>query len=820
MNNNEGVVQNLKLQDLERRFSKVINHISSAFYFYRLIGDELIFTGANPAANKIIGILHEELIGKKIEECFTNLPSHIPLLYKEVARGDSNNQTFEIEYREDRFSGIYNVDVFQIGQGEIAVNFTDVTERKAEQNREKFLKDILEVLNQNTDWTETLKAILLKLKDFSGFDAFGIRLEKEGDFPYYLQDGFSDEFLSVENSICSKCTDGSVKPVSDGKPILECTCGMLLSSEPDFSKGYYTPKGSLWTNNSRDFLAILPEDEQRLNPRNTCIHHGYMSILLVPLVVGKRKVGLLQLNSKKPDKLNPSIISFYEEVGSIIGIAYEKIMNDRLLKENEEMFSSFMDHLPAYVYIKDSKGKFIYGNKVFTDGFGSAQWKGKSVSDLLTKEEADKTLKDDMEVVEKGFMQIDENFIGPDGNLHNYETRKFIIPRIGKSHLMGGIAIDVTDQKMLIKQNIENEARWKFALEGNQDGVWDWNLEKNEVFFSTQWKAMLGYNDNELANDLAEWEKRVHPDDLQKCYDDLNLHFTGSVPYYSNVHRVLCKDGSYKWILDRGRVVSYNEENKPVRMIGTHTDLTEKIEQENKLKELNATKDKLFSIIAHDLRNPIGNIVSYSELLKKQCADHNGKAIEYIGIINIAAEMTLILLEDLLIWARTQSGQVEFKPEWLRINDVFTEVFNMLNPFANLKQIVIKTADLQNGTCYADKQMLKTILRNLLQNALKFTNPGGLIEVNATLEQNQVEFTVSDNGVGMDSSKVENLLKSGITVTSSGTSGEKGSGLGLTLCNEFVQKHGGIIRVESEVGKGSRFYFTLPSEACIHLRRN
>ena len=122
---------------------------------------------------------------------------------------------------------------------------------------------------------------------------------------------------------------------------------------------------------------------------------------------------------------------------------------------------------------------------------------------------------------------------------------------------------------MVEKALRESEARWHFALEGSRQGVWDWNATTNEVFFSHQWKAMLGYEDDEIGSSLKEWDSRIHPDDIDRCYADLEEHFQGRQPYYENEHRVRCKDGSYKWVMDRGKVIEWMENGKPLRVIGT-----------------------------------------------------------------------------------------------------------------------------------------------------------------------------------------------------------------------------------------------------------
>ncbi len=135
------------------------------------------------------------------------------------------------------------------------------------------------------------------------------------------------------------------------------------------------------------------------------------------------------------------------------------------------------------------------------------------------------------------------------------------------------------------RQLRESDQRWLLALEGNRDGVWDWNMATNEVFFSTRWKEMLGYADAEIGNSLDEWDKRIHPDDKEQTLVDVNRHFAGETPYYENEHRVLCKDGSYKWILDRGKIISWTKDNEPLQMIGTHTDISQRRVMETKLIE-------------------------------------------------------------------------------------------------------------------------------------------------------------------------------------------------------------------------------------------
>ena len=136
-----------------------------------------------------------------------------------------------------------------------------------------------------------------------------------------------------------------------------------------------------------------------------------------------------------------------------------------------------------------------------------------------------------------------------------------------------------------------SEERWQFALEGAGDGVWDFDIPANKEYFSRQWKAMLGYNDHEIGNEVSEWSSRVHPDDLKRCYDDLDKHLQGKVDLYISEHRLRCKDGTYKWVLSRGKIISRNSEGAPTRIIGTHTDITasKKLEEKERIRSKNNT---------------------------------------------------------------------------------------------------------------------------------------------------------------------------------------------------------------------------------------
>lgn len=231
--------------------------------------------------------------------------------------------------------------------------------------------------------------------------------------------------------------------------------------------------------------------------------------------------------------------------------------------------------------------------------------------------------------------------------------------------------------------------------------------------------------------------------------------------------------------------------------------------RELQLQKLNSDKDKFISILAHDLKNPFNALLGFTDMLLTNIREYDFQEIEsLLEILYQTSKNTYNLLEDLMLWAQSQSGNLPFAPEKLVLEDVYDEV---VAPFSNNpKNISINYIEDNQIEVIADINMLKTILRNLISNAIKFTNNNG--EIKVIVEQNSytITITVSDNGVGIENKDISKLWDVSEKYSSKGTDGEKGSGLGLSLCKEFVEKHGGKIWVESELGKGSDFKFTLP----------
>jgi len=235
--------------------------------------------------------------------------------------------------------------------------------------------------------------------------------------------------------------------------------------------------------------------------------------------------------------------------------------------------------------------------------------------------------------------------------------------------------------------------------------------------------------------------------------------------------------------------------------------------KQQKLNEINATKDKFFSIIAHDLKNPIAGFLELTDLLSENYYElSQSEAKELIHLMNKNSKQLYSLLENLLHWSRAQTGNVSYNPEGLKLIEVAEETINLLKMNLESKQLKLINRIGSDIYVYGDNNMISTIMRNLLSNAIKFSHEGKRIEIEADyLNNGMVEIGVRDFGTGIPKAEQEILFKTGHNVAKNGTANEKGTGLGLLVCKEFVEKHQGKIWVESIPFEGSTFKFTIPS---------
>ncbi|MBK3517351.1 hybrid sensor histidine kinase/response regulator [Carboxylicivirga marina] len=233
----------------------------------------------------------------------------------------------------------------------------------------------------------------------------------------------------------------------------------------------------------------------------------------------------------------------------------------------------------------------------------------------------------------------------------------------------------------------------------------------------------------------------------------------------------------------------------------------------NTLKEVSASKDKLFSIISHDLKNNFNSILGLSQLLKISADDMEKKQVQELAtLVNTSASNSFKLLENLLEWSCTRINKTSFTPQYFNIKKMYTDNINILSDSATIKKIEIEAFIDEDTELFGDVNMLNTVLRNLLSNAIKYTSSGGKVLVSHETVAGMDVIKVSDSGVGISRENIDKLFNESENLSTLGTDNEKGTGLGLILCKEFINKHKGELKVSSEVGKGTDFMVILPRD--------
>ncbi len=393
----------------------------------------------------------------------------------------------------------------------------------------------------------------------------------------------------------------------------------------------------------------------------------------------------------------------------------------------------------------------------------------------------------------------------------------------------------------MTEQLSSSEERLRFALEGSGDGIWDWNIETNEVFFSKRWKEMLGFAEDEIEASLDEWRNRIHPDDLAQVYEDVKEHFKAQTQVYINEHRVRCKDGSYKWILDRGLVVAKSKNGTPTRMVGSHTDIGAQKTAEEELKKLNehlaklveeetakriekdklliqqsklATMGEMIGAIGHQWRQPLNSLglmiqdtlfaYKYGEMDEEYLKSFKERAMETVQAMSKT-------IDDFKNFFSPNKKEEQFFLE-----DAIAQTIKILE--AQLKNNSIDVFFDKDSThkhpyvCF--KNELNQVILNILANAKdalmdkKPKNP--FIKIDVGCADGGCEIAIEDSAGGIPSEIIEKVFEPYFTTKSE----DKGTGIGLYMSKDIVDEHlGGKISVENSEN-GAKFKIWLPHKEC------
>lgn len=496
----------------------------------------------------------------------------------------------------------------------------------------------------------------------------------------------------------------------------------------------------------------------------------------------------------------------------------ERKRTAEMLSYERTLFRTIIDLMPDAIYAKDIEGRKTLCNLreiQLTGKNFEAELIGKTDFDLYPKSVAKHSWDEDKSIIQSGkpIMDIESSSIDKEGHVH-WQLGSKVPLRDIHGHITGivGFSHDTTKRKQAEAILRDSEHRYRLLVETASEGIL---VAQNGFlkFVNPMMQVITGFTREELLT--IPFIDFIHPEDRELVINNHLMRLKGeqSIPRYQ--FRIVKNDRSTRWIEINGIRIDWEGRPATLNML---TDITERklAEEEIRLKndqllKLNATKDKFFSIISHDLKNPFNAIIGFSDILAEQVQEKNEEGIiECAEIIRNSSRLAMNLLMNLLEWSRSQSGRMEFAPEPVEMVALINGNVELFGGSAKQKSLAIARKLPPEATVFADKAMISAVLRNLISNAVKFTNPGGEIVISAQATKKELTVSISDNGVGITKEGIEKLFRIDKNHSTLGTQNEKGTGLGLVLCKEFVEKHGGKIGVESEAGKGSTFKFTLP----------
>ena len=370
-------------------------------------------------------------------------------------------------------------------------------------------------------------------------------------------------------------------------------------------------------------------------------------------------------------------------------------------------------------------------------------------------------------------------------------------------------------QKLSLTKEMSAE-RWHFALEASGDGVWDWNLITNELFLSDQWKGMLGYSGSEIENKYSEWEKLVHPDDLGICIHELDKHLNGESEVYLSEYRMRCKDGNYTWILDRGKLIERTPEGKPLRIIGTHEDITSRKHFEEQLresiekeKELNELKSRFVAATSHEFRTPLASIVMIADTLISYHQKMNiNQMLARLGKIKNHVLHLTEIVNNVLQLSKMQEGKIGFNPQNVDIVPMCLNIIDGFNSEKLQKDQISFSSPFKALMIRVDDLLITQAINNLLSNAIKYSGDDFFVHVELKLENDELVLSVQDKGIGIPEEDVKHLFTP--FFRAGNVSMIQGNGLGLCIVRESLLLHGGRISCSNNADKGSTFKLHFP----------
>lgn len=589
--------------------------------------------------------------------------------------------------------------------------------------------------------------------------------------------------------------------------------GMYISINDGFTRILgYTEEDAIGRTSLDMNIWVNPEE--RINLVNTLMAKGEIKNFETKFLSKNGNIvnGIMSSSLIDLDGV-PHILSIIKD------ITIHKMAEEALAKE-QFLINALMNNLSDHVYFKDRDSRFIRINKSLALSFGlddPALAEGKTDFDFFTREHAQQAFEDEQAIVRTGqLLNTEEKETHPNRPDTWVSTIKLPLTD-NNGNIIGtfGISRDVTKRKQAEEELAQEQYLMRTLMDNLPDHIYFKDHESHFLRVNKALAQFLGLNDPAQAIKKTDFDFFTGEHAQQAYEDEQKIIRTGQL--LSTEEKETHHDRPDTWVSTIKLPLS-DKDGNIIGTFGISRDITKNklAEEEIKLKNellqiINSEKDKFFSILAHDLRGPLSAFVSATQIIAEEIQTMGIEEIKEITLsMKTSATNIYSLLENLLEWSRLRRGVMDFIPEKINLKKKIEECVAVLSESARKKGIEILISIPEVIDVLADSLMFDTVIRNLISNAIKFTPVGGKVTLTAGyIEDHTVEIKISDSGIGMTPELKDKLFLLNEKTSRKGTEGEPSTGLGLLLCKEFIEKHNGKIRVESEVGKGSTFSFTI-----------
>jgi len=612
-----------------------------------------------------------------------------------------------------------------------------------------------------------------------------------------------------------------------------------------------------------EFLAInlhsldVPESEAMLSERFRLIEEsGYATFEVAHFHKDGHKIPMEVFARKVEWRGQHAVLSIATDITESKQAKEEIIKARKQAEASEARFRNYIQNSPTSVFLVDQKGRYTFVNNSACNllGYSESELLQMSIQDLLVSglpndENGDFRELKQTEVIHN----VEKKLIRKDGQVIDVVLDG---KKLSENEYIAFVK-DITERKQTEAALQKSEERFALVVDASEQGIWDWNVETNEIYYSPQWKNQIGYSDHEIKNEFDTWIEHLHPDEKETCLNAVQSYLNHPTEHFILEFRFRHKDGSYRWIHNKSSSLK-NNSGKVIRMFGMHTDITEqknaellineknkKIEAQNeeyaKLnedliqtnKQLNDAKEKaeesdrlktaFLANMSHEIRTPMNGILGFAELLKEPSLTVDEQQ-DFIQTIGISGARMLNTINNIIDVSKIESGMIKVNINETNLNAKTEFIYKFFKPEVENKglQFIYKNRlPAKEVIINTDNEKVYAILTNLIKNAIKFTYDGSIefgyvIKPGCepySIEQSrsaELEFFVKDTGTGIPENQKKLIFERFRQGSDSLTRNYEGSGLGLSICKSYVEMLGGKMWVESEEGKGSIFYFTLP----------